>query len=75
MAILTGAANKYGSGAQEPDPAPNQKGHEEMGGERNAASTGRNDPLPGAHPLTGTELPSRSGGDGNIMRGGRGRGN
>jgi len=73
MAFGDGAANHYATGAQDPDPAPNQKGHAEMAGGSNSASTGRNDPMPGAHPLTGTELPSNTGGTGNIHRGGRGR--
>lgn len=68
--LLGGEANQYDKGAQAPDPAVNQKGHAEMGGQTNPESTGRNQSVPSSHPLTGTVLPE-SNTSGNIQHGNR----
>jgi hypothetical protein len=64
----------YRAGAQPPRVHPQQKGHEEMGGQTNTESTGRNGSSAGAmHPLTGTVMPETTGaGQGTVRKGGIG---
>jgi hypothetical protein len=78
MAQLPGGDESiYLKGAQDPQVAPNQKGHGEAASPGSgSASSGRNDPMPASHPLTGTTLPqgTEAGSDpgrGTIMKGGR----
>lgn len=64
----------FRAGAQAPRVHPQQKGHEEMGGQVNAESTGRNGSYVGTtHDVSGTALPSGTGaGMGTVRKGGRG---
>jgi hypothetical protein len=73
MSMPNGEA-AFRAGAQNPDPAPNQKGHQETGGQVNDASTGRNGAGAGGnHGVSGTVLPETTGaGQGTVRKGGRG---